>query len=97
MASITVLSPKPPAEDQQDNPGPGISALRGLKVGIRRDEIWVPWDVMSREWAQMFQSAGAEVSFWRAGGRTGSAGEQTESELADFLADVDLAVVGLGN
>ena len=94
---MIVLSPKPPAEEQDDNPGPGIGALHGLKVGIRRDEIWAPWDIVSREWAQMFESAGAEVSLWRAGGRTGSAGEQTEAELADFLDDVDLAVVGLGN
>jgi hypothetical protein len=61
MGTITVLSPKPPAEEQEDSPGPGIDALPGLKVGIRRDEIWAPWDIVSREWAQLFESAGAEV------------------------------------
>jgi hypothetical protein len=94
---MTVLSPKPPAEEQDDNPGPGVDALHGLKVGIRRDEIWASWDAVSREWAHMFESAGAQVSFWRAGGRTGSAGEQTEAELDGFLDGIDLAVVGLGN
>ena len=97
MAKLTVLSPRPTGVARQENPGPGIPGLRGLKVGLRLDEIWAPWDVISVEWARMFQERGAEVRRWRAGGRTGDDGERTTAGLSEFLNGIDLAVLGLGN
>ena len=97
MTKLTVLSPRPAGVVGAENPGPGIPGLRGLKVGLRRDEIWAPWDIISAEWARMFEEQGAEVRLWRAGGRTGGDGERTEAGLAEFLDGIDLAVLGLGN
>jgi hypothetical protein len=97
MAKLTVLSPRPVVAALEENPGPDVPGLRGLKVGLRRDEIWAPWDIISAAWAQMFEERGAEVRMWRAGGRTGGDGERTAVGLAEFLDGIDLAVVGLGN
>ena len=97
MAKLTVLSPRPAGVVREENPGPSIPGLRGLKVGVRRDEIWAPWDIISAEWARMLEERGAQVRTWRAGGRTGGDGERTAAGLAEFLDGVDLAVVGLGN
>jgi hypothetical protein len=97
MAKVMVLSPRPACVARQDNPGPGIADLRGLTVGLRRDEIWAPWDIISGEWARMLGEQGAEVRLWRAGGRTGGDGERTQAGLAGFLDGIDLAVAGLGN
>jgi hypothetical protein len=49
------------------------------------------------EWKPRFQAAGARVIEWEAGNRIGIDGEDTFSALGVFAADVDAALVGLGN
>jgi hypothetical protein len=97
VATITVLSPRPKVDTTDDDPGPGLSSLRGAVVGLRTDYIWAEWDVVSSTWAEMLRAEGADVRFWRAGHRSGPEGEETEKGLRQFIDDVDLAVVGLGN
>jgi hypothetical protein len=97
VATITVLSPRPKVERTDDDPGPGLSSLRGAVVGLRTDYIWAEWDVVSSTWADLLRAQGAEVRFWRAGHRSGREGEDTEKGLRQFIDEVDLAVVGLGN
>jgi hypothetical protein len=49
------------------------------------------------EWEPRLQSAGARVIRWEAGNRIGVDGADTFSGLGVFAADVDAALVGLGN
>jgi hypothetical protein len=97
VSRIVVLSPRPKVETLAEDPGPGLERLEGAVIGIRQDDIWDEWDVISAEWAKRLEAQGATVRFWRARGRTGAEGEATAAGLAQFIDDVDLAVVGLGN
>jgi hypothetical protein len=71
--------------------------LRGARVGFRLDTLWRSWDWVSDEWARQLEAAGASVSTWRAGTRTGAEGEATAGELDAFVEGIDLAIVGMGN
>jgi hypothetical protein len=94
---ITVLSPRPQRAPADEDPGPGLDSLEGAVIGLRTDYIWPEWDVVSSEWAAVLEARGAQLRFWRAGHRSGDEGEKTAEELEAFIAEVDLAVVGLGN
>jgi hypothetical protein len=59
--------------------------------------MWRAWDWISESWAEKFRAAGAEVSFWRSGGRSGEEGMRMERSYNEFLATIDVAVVGLAN
>ena len=79
------------------DPGPDVDTLQGKRVGFRRDILWRSWDWVSDEWARLAQTDGAEVRFWRAKGRTGDEGDAMLKELDEFVAGIDIAVVGLAN
>jgi hypothetical protein len=49
------------------------------------------------EWEGRLKDAGAHVVRWEAGNRVGVDGQDTFSALGVFAADVDAALVGLGN
>lgn len=97
MSTIKVLDPQ--AKRLTDNPssGPDVGPLAGKIVGFRVDQIWRCWDWISENWAEKFRAAGAEVAFWRSGGRSGDEGEQADRELQAWLETIDVAVVGLAN
>lgn len=97
MTTIKVLDPQ--ARRLADNPsaGPDAGPLAGKTVGFRVDQIWRCWDWISENWADKLRAAGAEVSFWRSGGRSGEEGEVADRELQAWLASIDVAVVGLAN
>lgn len=97
MGRITVLDPTAAPPPTQPDPGPAVGRLHGRTVGIRNDRTWRSFDWIAEEWAARLRAAGAEVELWTSGSRIGEEGRQTEKELARFVADVDLAVVGLGN
>ena len=59
--------------------------------------MWRAWDWISESWADRLRAAGAEVRFWRSGGRSGDEGVRMERELEEFLHTIDVAIVGLAN
>lgn len=92
-----VLDPTARRADDITSPGPDAGLLAGKRVGFRLDRMWRAWDWISEQWADKFREAGAEVSFWRSGGRSGEEGERHEREYKAFLETIDVAVVGLAN
>jgi hypothetical protein len=48
-------------------------------------------------WAERLREAGAEVSFWRSGGRSGAESDRMEATLRAWLGTLDVAIVGLAN
>jgi hypothetical protein len=92
-----VLDPTTRREDDITSPGPNAGPLKSKVIGIRVDQMWRAWDWVSDIWAEEFRKAGAEVKFWRSCGRSGEEGERMEQGLRDFLASIDVAVVGLAN
>ncbi len=92
-----ILDPTALRSDDITDPGPDFGAIRGKVIGFRVDIMWRAWDWVSEIWAEELRKAGADVKFWRAGGRTGEDGERMAKELAAFLASIDAAIIGLGN
>lgn len=97
MAKGVVLDPTARRTDDITDPGPDAGLLAGKRVGFRLDRMWRAWDWISELWADKLRAAGAEVVFWRSGGRSGDEGERHARDYAEFLADVDVAIVGLAN
>jgi hypothetical protein len=98
MAKGYVLDPTTARADDITSPGPDAGSLKGKVVGIRVDQMWRAWDWITEIWADEFRKAGAaEVKFWRSCGRSGEEGERMEQGLKQFLASIDVAVVGLAN
>ncbi|WHO40676.1 hypothetical protein PMI04_008835 [Sphingobium sp. AP49] len=97
MAHGFVLDPTARREDDITHPGPDAGPLAGKRVGFRLDRMWRAWDWVSEVWAQKMRDAGADVVFWRSGGRSGDEGERHAADYAAFLASIDIAVVGLAN
>lgn len=97
MSRVRILDPTaaPPVTDP--DPGPDAGALAGRTVGIRYDRAWRSWLFVIDEWKPRLRAAGARVLEWEAGNRIGVDGEETFSQLSVFAADVDAALVGLGN
>jgi hypothetical protein len=92
-----VLDPTLPMEPDIPDPGPPVATVSGMRVGFRLDILWRSWDWVADEWTALLKADGAEVSSWRAHGRTGDEGEAMLKELDAWLGDVDVAVVGLAN
>ena len=92
-----VLDPTATRDDDVASPGPDAGVLAGKRIGIRVDQIWRAWDWISESWAEKLRAAGAEVCFWRSCGRSGDEGERMNRELKEFLATIDVAIVGLAN
>jgi hypothetical protein len=92
-----VLDPTAMRDDDIASPGPDADVLVGKRIGFRLDRMWRSWDWISELWADKFRAAGASVSFWRSGGRSGDEGERMERELKEFLTTIDVAIVGLAN
>jgi hypothetical protein len=98
MALGKVLDPTAVRDNDIATPGPDAGTLAGKIIGIRLDEIWRAWDWVTEIWAAEFRRRGATVKLWRSNqGRTGAAGELVAQALDEFLAGIDIAVVGLGN
>lgn len=97
MSTGMVLDPTATRLDNNASPGPDAGEIAGKRIGFRVDRMWRAWDWISEQWAEKFREAGAEVSFWRSAGRSGEEGERCEREYADFLASIDIAIVGLAN
>jgi len=97
MSKGIVLDPTSVRSDDIDSPGPDAGVLAGKRIGFRVDRMWRAWDWISEQWAKKFREAGAEVSFWRSAGRSGEEGERCAREYAEFIASIDVAVVGLAN
>jgi hypothetical protein len=97
MTRITILDPTAPAPVTDPDPGPDVERLDGTVVGIRSDRTWRSFEWIVDEWRPRLVAAGARVRPWVAGNRIGDDGERTRAELAEFVAGIDVAVVGLGN
>jgi hypothetical protein len=98
MAKGFVLDPTTARADDITSPGPDAGPLAGKVVGIRVDQMWRAWDWISEIWADEFKKAGAaDVKFWRSCGRSGEEGERMAAGLTAFLAEIDIAIVGLAN
>ena len=97
MARGLVLDPTARRADDVTDPGPEAGLLAGKRVGFRLDRMWRAWDWISELWAERLREAGAEVVFWRSGGRSGEEGERHARDYAEFLKNIDVAIVGLAN
>ncbi|SFC29308.1 UGSC family (seleno)protein [Tropicimonas isoalkanivorans] len=97
MTKGYVLDPTGFRTDDNEDAGPPLPGLKGAVIGFRVDELWRSWDWVSEIWAEMLRQEGAEVRFWRAGGRTGPVGEKVIRELDEFTDELDAFVVGLAN
>lgn len=97
MARIKILDPTATRLDDVASPGPDAGSIVGKRIGFRVDRMWRSWDWISELWAEKFREAGAEVAFWRSGGRSGAEGERHERDYKAFLEAIDIAVVGLAN
>ena len=97
MSLGMVLDPTATRTDDVVSPGPDAGVLAGKRIGFRVDRMWRAWDWISASWAERFRAAGAEVSFWRSGGRSGGEGMRMDQSYKEFLATIDIAVVGLAN
>jgi hypothetical protein len=74
-----------------------VAGLAGATVGFRVDIMWRSWDWVADVWQEALVAAGAELRVFRSGARFGDEGERMATELAQWLDEVDLAVVGLAN
>jgi hypothetical protein len=97
MARITILDPTAPAPDIDTDPGPPVTTLSGLAVGLRSDRTWRSFEWVADEWEELLVREGAGVNRWVSGNRIGDEGERTRLELAEFVETADLAITGLGN
>ena len=97
MERIRILDPTAAPPDVEADPGPPAGALRGRAVGIRFDQTWRSFLRVLDEWEPRLEAAGARLVRWDAPGRVGEEGERTRRELDDFVEQVDVAIVGLGN
>jgi len=95
---VAVLSPQPARRTLSKPACPPVGALRGKRVGLRRDRFWLSWDWITEEWAELLKADGAETVIWRAPVGKGDK-EMTEGgeEYAEFLEAIDVAISGLGN
>jgi hypothetical protein len=97
VSRIRILDPVAAVPEVDSDPGPDAGTLAGKRVGLRYDTAWQSYEWVLDEWIPRLRAAGATVHTWVAGNRIGEGGEVTASELAEFAANVDLGIVGLGN
>ncbi len=97
VTRIRVLDPTAAPPTIDPDPGPDTGRLRGKNIGVRYDRAWRSWLFVIDEWEPRLHAAGARVTRWEAGNRIGVDGADTFSQLGVFAADVDAALVGLGN
>lgn len=96
-ATMTVLDPRTQGTDQRRDQGPAAGPLSGKRVGLRLDEFWGCWDLVTDEWATALEADGVTVVKWRAPVLKEEASAAVSEELNGFLDSVDVAIVGLGN
>lgn len=95
---ITVLDPTADIEGGIDNPGPDAGSLAGRTIGFRVDVLWPSWDWVVDEWSKELAANGAAVrTFRRVQGLSGDEGSEADVEYQQFLSDISVAIVGLGN
>ena len=97
MSRARILDPTAPPPVLDADPGPDAGPLAGRRVGLRYDLTWRSWLWVLDEWEPRLRGLGADIVCFEAGNRIGEGGEDTFSNLAVFAADVDAALVGLGN
>jgi hypothetical protein len=102
MAMGVVLSPvfesrvARSADSAWDGTSYRLGSLEGRRVGVRGDTLWRSWGWVSSEWMPEIERRGAELSTWQSDTRGGEEAERADKELQAFLADLDVAIVGLG-
>lgn len=97
MGRIRILDPVAAPPEVDVDPGPDAGSLSGKTIGLRYDHAWHSYEWVLDEWIPRLEALGAKVKPWVAGNRIGEGGDQTFAELADFAAEVDVGIVGLGN
>jgi hypothetical protein len=97
MVRVRVLDPTATPPATVADPGPDAGPLAGKTVGLRYDSAWRSWLYVLDEWEPRLHALGARTRRWEAGNRIGVDGEDTFAQLGVFAADVDAALVGLGN
>ena len=70
--------------------------VAGLKVGLRHEGSWRSWMLIVDEWERFLRRDGAEPVQLKAGGRVGDEGVETAKAMAEWAAEVDCGVSGLG-
>ena len=95
---ITVLDPTAGVDDRVDDPGPDAGPLAGRTIGFRVDVLWPSWDWVVDEWTAQLAAGGAAVrAFRRVQGLSGEQGSAADVGYEQFLSEIQVAIVGLGN
>lgn len=95
---ITVLDPTAGVDDRIDDPGLDAGPLAGRTVGFRVDVLWPSWDWVVDEWTAGLTADGAAVrTFRRVQGLSGDEGAEADVDYQQFLSEIQVAIVGLGN
>jgi hypothetical protein len=97
MKRIHILDPTAAPPEVSMDAGADAGNLAGQYVGIRFDQTWRSFLWVLDVWEPVLVARGARIRSWDAGNRVGEAGERTREELGAFAAEVDVAIVGLGN
>ena len=71
--------------------------IRGLRVGLRNDQLWRSWLQVCDVWSDLLRRDGALPVVLRIGEHVGEEGERTQTLVEDWAKSVDCAVVGLAN
>ena len=98
MNTLTILDPRADVPADARGKGPAVGRLRGKRVGLRRDEFWGCWNVVTEEWAKLLEADGARPRIWRAPVVKGEeASVEASADFEAYLDSIDVAITGLAN
>lgn len=97
MTTIVILDPRSEVAPRHAEIAGAAGPLAGKRVGLRRDNFWECWDWVTDEWETLLRRDGAEPVIWRAPVGKGKEAVDGTKDFADFLASIDVAVMGLCN
>jgi hypothetical protein len=97
MKQIEILSPVSLGAAEARQLSDTLPALRGKRLGIRRDHAWRSFEIFADELGRLAREdlGVAEVVMFDPESRIGSP-ELESAKVVDFARRVDAAVVGLG-
>ena len=90
---------RPTARPPSDSGAPTFLLNRpiaGLKVGLRHEGSWRSWMLIVEEWQGFLRRDGATPVVVQTGERTAAEGERTRALVAEWAAEVDCGISGLG-
>jgi hypothetical protein len=98
VRTITVVDPRNPEGSDRRDEGPAVGPLAGKRIGLRLDEFWGSWDLVTEVWRERLEADGATTVTFRAPVvKHGAPSIEGSTSFRDFLNSIDAAIVGLCN